>query len=512
MSTDDPCTLATDAPASAVDATIADRPAADPPGSTTAGDVCNASSSRLDRSPGDDPAPDVADGAPLAPGCALGATSDAPQAPMKRRPTADHVLAPTEALTQIAVGIDPTADRLAPPHLLEDDVPSARFAAPSAPRTSRREQTGETGIYTERLRRDAFELSFDVDLDADDLPDLDHNAESGWQYVTGHHPPSLRRFLLFRALPAGLLIAITAWSWMLIRSGDRTAPRPGEDSVETPVDAAETGVDEAATPGPLAPPAESEDSETIAALKLLDSYAESVAANETVGKTQLKHAIAPRKVTVVNLWATWCQPCIHELPFLKEVFRIQGWDDVKFVPLLVFDPKPSRAAFRDNAAKMPPFDHFLADRDLSSGPKAALIADKRLPEKFDLPVTILFDCQRKIHKIYREAFNTPAKFEEFVQDVEALRDKLDSSACRPPVARPDPPLLQSRPQPQISAVPPTPSPAQKAKPTGCGDGFCDRGKETCECAQDCPCSPSEQCKYRADSGSACVPRKPKIGL
>jgi thiol-disulfide isomerase/thioredoxin len=435
---------------------------------------------------------------------------------------------PTLALPQVDLPIDadpdPAAPHLAPePSALPTPPTTATMAdAPQISRDPRPrpcEQTGETGIYTERIRRDAFELAVDLD----DLPDLPAQ-ESGWQYVTGRHPRSLRRFLLFRLLPASVLIAITAWSWQRIDSGRRTSPRPGSAQVDTTGDQPEQPAVEPPPADPIPPPSEPEaDPATIAALKLLDSYAENVARDESVGKLQLHQAIVPRRITLLNLWAPWCGACLTELPFLKDVFEVQQWHDtVKFVPLMVNDPTTARKAFREHAADMPKFDHFLIDRDLSSGPKAALVAAKKLPEKLLLPVTILFDCRRRIHKVYTEAFDSVEKFQVLIKDVETLREKLDTPACRPPPT-PKPETTASEIPPLLTPAvnPPTPasSPAKSApaksqqpqatqkEPPRCGDGRCDRDAgETCVCASDCPCSLGERCTHRPGEATVCLSR------
>lgn len=432
--------------------------------------------------------------------------NDAPRddlTPSASLPQVDAVVDPSAASTAVLPQVGAPADRPAEPARLADNV--GPLPRPSQ-RSSRHEQTGETGIYTERLRRDVFEIVVEG-TDHDDIPDIERTAqESGWQHLTGRHPPSLRRFLLFRALPVGLLLAITAWSWQRIDGGRRAPVRstdsatiaaedPSPDDSTRPPAPSETAPDQA-------PPVDVE--ETVAALKFLDSYAENVSPKEVVSNVQLHEAIVPRKVTLINLWATWCPSCLTELPFLKEVFERQGWyGDVNFVPLMVDDTATARAAYRSHAELMPKFRHFLADRDLSGGPKAALNADNKLPKPLTLPVTLLLDCRRRIHKVYPHAFDSVEAFATLIKDVEDLRRKLDTPACRPAIKVEAPvttPPSQPPPPAQSAVLPPKP------RPSVCGDKICNRKYETCECAQDCPCSPNEQCKYRADGGSACVAR------
>lgn len=48
---------------------------------------------------------------------------------------------------------------------------------------------------------------------------------------------------------------------------------------------------------------------------------------------------APDKILILNLWATWCAPCIREMPDLVEMQKLLPDD---FVLLLASDEEPER--------------------------------------------------------------------------------------------------------------------------------------------------------------------------
>ena len=44
---------------------------------------------------------------------------------------------------------------------------------------------------------------------------------------------------------------------------------------------------------------------------------------------------ADAKLTLVNLWGTYCPPCLHEMPFLGELSREYAEKDVAFVGIVI---------------------------------------------------------------------------------------------------------------------------------------------------------------------------------
>jgi thiol-disulfide isomerase/thioredoxin len=86
------------------------------------------------------------------------------------------------------------------------------------------------------------------------------------------------------------------------------------------------------------------------------------------------------KVVVLNLWATWCGPCVEEMPTLAKLQTAFAGQPVAVVPVSV-DREEDRANAEDFIAKRPPLPFYGdASYALAYGFKAP-----------GLPTTVLID-------------------------------------------------------------------------------------------------------------------------
>lgn len=84
---------------------------------------------------------------------------------------------------------------------------------------------------------------------------------------------------------------------------------------------------------------------------------------------------------VVNLWATWCAPCVAELPALAELARRLAPRDIAVLPL---------SSDRGGAAAVRAFfeSHGITGLPILMDPKGAAAEALRVP---GIPVTVLID-------------------------------------------------------------------------------------------------------------------------
>lgn len=65
----------------------------------------------------------------------------------------------------------------------------------------------------------------------------------------------------------------------------------------------------------------------------------------------------PGRPLLVNVWATWCAPCLHEMPELQRFARTQGTRGTQVVGIALDDP----AQVRDFLARVPVTYPILVD-------------------------------------------------------------------------------------------------------------------------------------------------------
>jgi len=107
------------------------------------------------------------------------------------------------------------------------------------------------------------------------------------------------------------------------------------------------------------------------------------------------------KPVVLNFWATWCEPCRHELPVLNELAR-----DSRIQVIAIALDEEGEKSVRPFAEK-----HGLS--------YTILLGDQATFERFSglaIPFTLVLDEAGKIVNYYRG----PAPQEKLVQDLETI--------------------------------------------------------------------------------------------
>ena len=173
---------------------------------------------------------------------------------------------------------------------------------------------------------------------------------------------------------------------------------------------------------------------------------------------------------LINLWATWCAPCVREIDMFRALS--DGWErDVQFVPIHI-------GAVHDNELyhKLVRAMPRTAEEPLIDASGEALQGLLRgvglLDSGEGIPITLLLDCRNALRWIH---VGELADTVELSKRLDVLRSELASPRCAPPAP--------------VAAVTPV--------PPGCGDGICGAPEESCaNCTADCGCSVS--------SGAECL--------
>ena len=306
------------------------------------------------------------------------------------------------------------------------------------------ERTGRTGIF--------FAPQHLADGALDDLPPFEAptTQDSGWHYVTGRPANRMRHFVLTRLTPVLALSAVILWSYTQL-AGPRTSPGAKDPPQST------SSTDGLAVPPP--PPADlpttedtgdTEQDPAVPGLRLATADVIEILEDGTSMPRRMNKLLARDRVTILNLWATYCGPCKEELPAFRQLFEQQrfAWrGEVEFIPVQIDDPVDGAAARREHTAQMPSFSHFLSDRGLPTGVKAALVGHPDAPMPWSLPVTVVVRCDGTVEELFATSFKTIDDLRPVFEAVNRARSKL--SSCRP---RPVPDrIIENNEEPLLAA-------------------------------------------------------------
>ncbi|MCH7408197.1 TlpA family protein disulfide reductase [Belliella sp. DSM 111904] len=110
--------------------------------------------------------------------------------------------------------------------------------------------------------------------------------------------------------------------------------------------------------------------------------------NKVLSNTAEIPALAPGEVAVINLWATWCGPCIKEIPEMNEIVEEYEGKNVRF---LAFSEE-NRSVYDTFLSKRPDFKFSY---EMSFGNKEAAAMIKALDQSEykgrAIPIHVLID-------------------------------------------------------------------------------------------------------------------------
>lgn len=145
---------------------------------------------------------------------------------------------------------------------------------------------------------------------------------------------------------------------------------------------------------------------------------------EAVDLDGLVHAlpVAGARITVVNCWATWCAPCVGELPDL--LAAVKPWREKGVRLVLVSQDLVIPSSGYDRVSGIPMLRRFLEARHLECDARDLVLlyddSPARLAERFELqgpiPVTFLVDASGKVVARH-EGEATRAEFEALISSV-----------------------------------------------------------------------------------------------
>jgi thiol-disulfide isomerase/thioredoxin len=134
---------------------------------------------------------------------------------------------------------------------------------------------------------------------------------------------------------------------------------------------------------------------------------------ENIAGGTLKSADLQGEVSVIDIWATWCEPCITEIPKFNHLYDVNKSKDVRIVGLTVVSPR------NDIATKAKEFGIKYT----------VLVGNDEVVDAFGgvigWPTTFVLTKDRQIYKKYVGAL--PDKETRLQKDIDTLLRQIPSS-------------------------------------------------------------------------------------
>lgn len=138
--------------------------------------------------------------------------------------------------------------------------------------------------------------------------------------------------------------------------------------------------------------------------------------SEVRNRSEIQKAFSPSaKLRVVNLWATWCVPCVAEMPDLQAIDEKFADRDVQIIGVSLDDAIPGEREDRKNLVRK-----FLTKSGVRFKILYYLGNTNKLADEYDynaeIPITFVFDASDR-ELMRHQGVIDPAKFTSDLQSL-----------------------------------------------------------------------------------------------
>ncbi len=128
---------------------------------------------------------------------------------------------------------------------------------------------------------------------------------------------------------------------------------------------------------------------------------------ETIGGGEFKLSDKSDKVVILNFWATWCKPCVGEMPAFQRLYEEYG-DNLEVLAVNSMEDKETVDRFAlDNGYTFP--IAYDEEGDIC----------KKYPSD-GIPYTVIIGTDGKVAKIYLGAYDAETQYKEYKSDLDAI--------------------------------------------------------------------------------------------